>query len=300
MSTTHAPAMTAPSGAPRAAAAQPLVSVVVPTLNSASTLGRLLDSLAAQTLRDFEVVISDGGSHDATLELARSTAAALPLLRIDSRPDAGVYDAINRAVAQSRGQWWIVLGGDDRLHAPDTLQRASQALARTSADMVYGDVLMLAALGQVAAGARYTGALSLEQLLAQNICQQAIFYRRRLFDEIGGFDLRYKVWADWDFNLRVAFRRPIEWIDLVVTDYAATGMSARGGDALFEAEAAERLRRELLRLPLHRHLWPLHRRLLRQADGLRRRGQWADAARQIGAYLRLRLQRAFGASSISV
>lgn len=274
--------------------ARPAVSVVIPTLNSAGTLARLLQSLEAQTFRDFEVLVSDGASQDATVELARSAAAALPRLRVDSRPDAGVYDAINRGVVLARGQWVIVLGADDWLHAPDTLERAWRTLSRTPADLVYGDVRMMARLAGVEAGARYAGALSIEELMTKNICQQAIFYRRRLFDELGNFDLRYRIWADWDFNLRVAFRRRIEWIDLVIADYAATGMSTRGGDALFEAEAPERLRRELLTRPLDRHLWPLHRQLLRQANRMRRRGRWADAARHVGAYLSLRVRRAFG------
>jgi glycosyltransferase involved in cell wall biosynthesis len=269
----------------------PLISVIVPTMNSGATFGQLLASLTAQSFRDFEVIVSDGGSHDATLVLAQQAAASLPRLCIDSRPDDGVYDAINRGVEASRGQWIIVLGSDDRLHDRDTLQRASAALVRSSADMVYGDVRVMARLGDLEAGKRYIGRVTPVQLLTKNICQQSIFYRRTLFDAYGLFNLRYRLWADWDFNLRVAFRRPTEWIDLIVADYAATGMSTRGTDPAYEADAPERLRRDLLSLPSRRELWPLQRRLLQHAKVLRRRRQWADAARYLGAYLTLRAQR---------
>jgi len=265
----------------------PLISVVVPTMNSGATFGELLASLVAQTFRDFEVVVSDGGSQDATLTLARQAAASLPRLSIDSRPDDGIYDAINRGVKASSGRWIIILGSDDRLHEPETFQRASEPLLCSSADMIYGDVRMMARLGDVEAGSRYTGCLTLSELLTKNICQQAIFYRRALFEAYGLFDLRYRVWADWDLNLRVAFRRPTEWIDLVVTDYAATGMSTRGGDAVFEADAPERLRRELLSLSAQRQLWPLQRQLLRHARFFWRRGRLRDAALHFGTYLTL-------------
>jgi len=102
-------------------AARPLVSVVVPTMNSEAVLGGALQSLAGQVFRDFEVIVSDGASRDGTLALARQAAPAMPALVVDSRPDRGVYDAINRGVALARGDWVLVLGSDDRLHAPDTL-----------------------------------------------------------------------------------------------------------------------------------------------------------------------------------
>lgn len=270
----------------------PLISVIVPTLNSAATVAELLRSLARQTFRNFEVIVSDGGSGDATVQLARAAAASLPAMRVDSRRDAGVYDAINQGIELARGAWIIVLGGDDRLHADDTLARAAPMLARSVADMVYGDVHMMADGNGVRAGARYAGPMTLENLLSRNICQQSIFYRRSLFASLGVFNLRYRIWADWDFNLRVAFRRPFEWIDLVVADYAATGLSTKGGDPLFQEDAPERLRSELLLLlPQQKELWPLCRKLLRHADTLRRRGRWRKAVRLIGSYLALSARR---------
>lgn len=273
-----------------------MISVIVPTMNSAAHLGALLQSLATQTFRDFELVVSDGGSTDYTIALAQLASAALPAMRIDSRRDLGVYDAINRGTRLARGQWLLVLGSDDRLHAVDTLARAAALLVRSRAELVYGDVRMMAANSNgVPAGGRYAGALTLDDLLSKNICQQAIFYRRTLFEAVGGFDLRYRLWADWDFNLRTAFRGPLEWIDVIVADYAATGMSAQRSDTVFEADAPERLRQELQRRPFDRALWPLHRRLLRQADALRRRGRWREAARQIGTYALLRARRMLSA-----
>jgi glycosyltransferase involved in cell wall biosynthesis len=274
----------------------PLVSVVVPTMNSQAVLAAALQSLAAQTWRDFEVIVSDGASRDDTPAIARSLEGSLPALQVDSRPDRGVYDAINRGVALARGEWFLVLGSDDQLHSPDTLaQVAPQLLAAGSTSMVYGDVRMMAANHcGVPPGGRFAGPLPLQRWFVTNVCQQAIFYRRGLFDMLGGFDLRYRLYADWAFNLRAAFTAPPKWIDVVVSDYAATGMSASAVDALFVAELPELIRSEFARRPGQRELWPHQRRLLRDADAFRRRGEWGRALGFVGTYLRLLAQQVPG------
>jgi len=263
----------------------PRVSIVIPTWNSAAVLAHALESLATQTWRDFEVVISDGASTDATLAIAQGYTERLPALRIDSRKDSGVYDAINRGVTLARGAWFLVLGSDDRLHAADTLAQIAPHLAADGADrMVYGDVLVMDGPDR---GQRYAGPMPLKRLFARNICQQSIFYRRGLFDALGGFDARYRLYADWDFNLRAAFVAPTRWVDLIVADYAATGMSSGATDETYLREQPGLIRDELFRRAQDRASWPLQDHLLRVANRARRRGDWAGCLDWIGSYLRL-------------
>jgi len=280
------------------AAAPPLISVIVPTFNSSDHLAQALQSLADQRCRDFEVVLSDGASRDDTVRVARAFAAQLPSLLIDSRPDQGVYDAINRGIARAHGEWVLVLGSDDRLHAPETLATMAPLLQASDAGVVYGDVIVTGpSLLAVPVGGRYAGPMPLERLLVGNVCQQAMFYRRSLFAQLGPFNLRYRLWADWDFNLRAAFRVPMQWVDEVVSDYATSGMSSRGGDSLFDAERHELIRRELADRPYDRRLWPLQRYLLRQARAFRRGGRWRDALRLWGTYVVLRAKRVLAGKS---
>jgi glycosyltransferase involved in cell wall biosynthesis len=271
----------------------PLISVVIPTMNSAAVLDAALQSLADQSFRDFEVIVSDGASKDGTLAVAEGFVAALPRLHIDSRPDSGVYDAINRGVLLSRGAWFLVLGSDDRIHAPDTLATiAAHLRCAAQAQIVYGDVCMMAENRYgVPVGGRYMGPVSLSMFLHTNICQQAIFYRRELFDALGGFELRYRMCADWAFNLRAEFITPAHWVDVVVADYAATGLSAAGNDEAFVADFPAMLRVGLIRNADKRAYWPLQKRMLREADRLRRRGHWAGFADYLGTYLALLARR---------
>lgn len=277
------------SNAAPAAPAPPLLSIILPTFNCRAALAGALDSMVAQTMRDFEVIVSDGASTDGTAELARQRARALPACTVLSRPDRGVYDAINLGLEAAGGQWVLVLGSDDRLHSPATLEQATPWLQGAAADVVYGDVRIMGAnaLGVPPLG-RYAGPMPLHRLLRGNICQQAIFYRRSLFGRLGPFDLAYPVMADWDFNLRAAFAGTLQWIDLVVADYAGTGLSARRRDHAAMRGIPEMIRREFVRRHADAALRPHQRVLLRQADTLRRLGHWRDAGRQLRSYLWLR------------
>jgi glycosyltransferase involved in cell wall biosynthesis len=270
-----------------------MISVVVPTWNSEGALPQALQSLAEQTFRDFEVILSDGASVDGTLAVAERFKTALPQLHVDSRLDTGVYDAINRGVRLSCGTWFLVLGSDDCLHASTTLAAvADHLLAAGPAQMIYGDVRMMAANHSgVPSGGRFAGPLPLQRLFAANMCQQSVFYRRTLFETLGGFDERYRLYADWAFNIRAAFESSTQWIDVVVADYAATGMSANAVDRVFIDDMPELIRAEFMRRPHQRALWPLQRRVKHDANAFRKVGRWGLAFSYFGSYLRLLMQR---------
>src|SRR5579862_9848283 len=104
----------------------PMLSIIIATFNSSKTIGRCLDSIKNQTFTDFEIVIQDGLSTDATLEIVREfqQGNSRIVVRIESAKDRGVYDAMNRAVSKVRGTWLYFLGSDDELNDENVLERA--------------------------------------------------------------------------------------------------------------------------------------------------------------------------------
>lgn len=89
------------------------ISIITATYNAAQHLPRLIASLRAQTNKNFEWVVADGGSTDGTLGLLNEVKNIDVI--IDSRPDFGIYDALNRAIKLCSGEYYLVLGADDEL-----------------------------------------------------------------------------------------------------------------------------------------------------------------------------------------
>jgi Glycosyltransferases involved in cell wall biogenesis len=199
-----------------------MFSLVVPTLNVAPVVQACLASIARQSFAVYEVVLVDGGSNDRTLDVVAGFKPSLgDRLSMHTEKDSGVYEAMNRGIARARGEWLLFLGADDRLHGDDTLARVAAFINENPAShLVHGDVFLRST------SARYGGVFDLDTLLFErNICHQAIFYRREVFANLGPYNPRYRIWADWDFNIR-CFSNPalvVHHMDIVVADYNDAG-----------------------------------------------------------------------------
>ena len=202
------------------------ISVILPTRNAAVHLEACLESLRLQTFRDFEVCVIDACSEDKTREVV-SRYMDLPgmSLRFLSGIDSGVYEAMNKGVARARGEWLYFIGADDVLYDDDVFTEMVRFLCADDADIIYGDVV------QRSDGRRYCGRSSWHRLiLDRNICHQAIFYRKTVFQKLGNFDVKYRSWADWEFNIR-CFRNidiHTQWVDRKIAIYNnVTGISCQ-------------------------------------------------------------------------
>lgn len=103
--------------------ATPRISVVLPVRNAVSILPGTLDSLRAQTLRDFEIVVVDGQSIDGTLDLLRAASDDLPI-KLVSEPDRSVADALAKGLARATGDIVGILCADERYY-PYTLAQVA-------------------------------------------------------------------------------------------------------------------------------------------------------------------------------
>lgn len=81
---------------------EPLITIVTITYNAAGTVARTLESVASQDFTDYEHVIVDGASTDATLRLVES-APGKERRRVLSEPDNGLYDAMNKGIGLAKG-----------------------------------------------------------------------------------------------------------------------------------------------------------------------------------------------------
>lgn len=196
----------------------PLISVITPTFNSGEKIIRTVDSVLSQEPGLYEYLVVDGGSTDGSLAHIQARG---PALRWLSEPDGGIYDAMNKGVRLAAGRFLYFLGAGDRLR-PGALRAVADMVPPAGAlNLLYGDVHW------PERGGTYGGPFNAYRLVRQNICHQAIFYERGIFDLLKGYDLRYKICADHALNVR-CFGNPLvrtTHLDLVIADYEGGGIS---------------------------------------------------------------------------
>ncbi len=211
----------------------PLISIIIPTFNAETKIAASLSSIVNHQgdFEAFEIIVMDGASRDATPAIASEWAAHDSRISVQSEPDTGVYEAMNRGVARAQGEFLFFLGAGD-LVRPGALSQIAALLPPrgTKLRVVYGDICS-------PDGSIYDGPFSASKLRTQNIGHQAIFYERQIFARLGGYDTRYRSYADHVFNLKCWGSRAVAplYCPVVVADYEGAGLSD-DGDPLYDRD----------------------------------------------------------------
>jgi len=202
------------------------LSVVIPTKDSEAVLAQCLGSLVAQQFRGFEVLVMDGCSKDTTLAIAESYRRELPVLRVLSGADGGIYEAMNRGLALASGQFVMFLGSDDAIHGPTVFEELFAGRHRRLVqrrDVVYGDVETVPDCQILRQQLSYGG------FAKRNLCHQSIVYRTTALRSVGGFEVTYRASADWLANVRLFCTPCVRFahVPLLVCRFQLGGFHAR-------------------------------------------------------------------------
>ena len=183
------------------------VSIVTVCFNSATTIEATLASISAQSWRDFEHIVVDGGSTDDTL--ARVQAWHAHPVRLLSGPDAGMYDAMNKGVAASTGDAIGFLHSDDRYADDTALASIAQALADEAIDFVHGDLVFVDATDRHVV--RYWKGAAFDRRRLRRgwlPAHPTLYVRRAAFESTGPFSLDYGTAGDVDWMIRLLAGTP--------------------------------------------------------------------------------------------
>ena len=206
----------------------PLFSIITVTYNAESTVGRTIGSVASQTCRLFEHLIIDGDSSDGTLDIAERMSRDYGA-RILSSPDQGIYDAMNKGMAEAKGDYLIFLNAGDKFHSPDTLQLLADAIMDNDyPGVVYGQTDIVDNSGRRICGRHLQAPETLTLDSFRNgmvVCHQAFVPMRRI---ASNYDLRWRFSADYEWCVRVLqhSRRNV-CVDAVTVDYLQEGTTTR-------------------------------------------------------------------------
>jgi len=196
------------------------ISIITVTFNAASALPALIDSLRAQVDRDFEWVVMDAASTDGTVDILQAAGDLVGPWR--SEPDFGIYDAMNKALRLASGEYYLVLGADDRL-LPTAIADYREAIRKTSADVI-------SACAETDAGVRRPG---LGQPWRYGHAAFVSYHsvgtliRKILHERFGYYSRRFPIAADQYFLKQVCMAPTVKFAtaDFVAGHYSLEGMS---------------------------------------------------------------------------
>lgn len=204
----------------------PLITIIIVVYNGESSLEKSILSVLVQSYKNIEFIIIDGGSTDQTIDIIQKYESKISYW--ESTPDKGIYDAMNKAVSKSTGNWLYFLGSGDLLL--DSLTKISPFLIN-NATVYYGDVFRLDTQ------MKYDGYFSPYKLAITNICHQAIFYPSSVFKKYR-YDLKYKIQADHILNMYCFGDKQFnfKYIPMTISIYEGDGYSARNLDLEYVAD----------------------------------------------------------------
>jgi glycosyltransferase involved in cell wall biosynthesis len=199
----------------------PLVSIITPSFNQGRFIEEAILSVKAQNDSHVEHLIIDGGSTDGTLDVLRRYEETYHL-RWVSEPDEGQAEALNKGFRLARGEVLGWLNADDTYQPGAVRSAVTWLQSHPAVDLVYGGFHFINEGGKIL----YTHIppkFSLEKLLYGDIIPQAaMFFRRRIIEEIGGIDPNLHYVMDWEFVLRIARHYRVQGVPTVWGNFRIT------------------------------------------------------------------------------
>lgn len=178
------------------------ISIITVCYNAADTLGDTLDSVAAQTYRNVEHIVIDGGSTDGTTGVLNAKGKRVAIWH--SEPDRGMYDAMNKGLNLATGDVIGFLNSDDVFADDTVLAQVAEAFSKQGVDACYAD-LVYVDKGNMTKVTRYWKSRPYEDGLFEKGWMPAhpTFYARRwVYEKYGNYDLAYRRQSDFELTLR--------------------------------------------------------------------------------------------------
>ena len=196
----------------------PKISIIIPTFNSEKTIEKAILSVLKQTYCNVECLVIDGSSKDKTIDIVKKHEDKIVFL---SEKDSGIYNAMNKGIELSSGEWLLFLGSDDELEFNGIEKLIAVA---EDADIVYGSTTIIYDSGQTKK--RYSKDFKIIPVHSAAI-HQSVIMRKSVMQKLNCFDEQYKLLADYDITLRAYLKGyRFKQINNFISRFSNTGISS--------------------------------------------------------------------------
>lgn len=200
------------------------ITIITASYNAATTIEQTISSIVHQDYSDLEYIIVDGGSIDGTVEIIKQYEPYG--IKWISEPDQGLYDALNKGIQMSTGDFIEIIGADDALAKEDTISRIACQL-KSDVDILCGRVWCVDEQNKTQYVGTNENVQNQENYHGGMTPHAAMFARRELLERYP-FDTNYRIAADYKFFLQ-CYCDPtvrIQYSDEIVAFFANAGISS--------------------------------------------------------------------------
>jgi glycosyltransferase len=183
------------------------VSIITSVFNNKETIADAIDSVLSQDYKNIEYIVIDGGSSDGTVDIVKSYGDRVS--KFISEKDRGIYDGLNRGLSLASGGVVGFLHSDDiyakRSIISEVVERFEKGCAGVYGDLVYTTKIDTDRIIRYWKSREFDISLLKKGWMPPH---PTLFLKKEIYDRVGGFDLDFKIAADYDFMLRVLKENP--------------------------------------------------------------------------------------------
>ncbi len=185
------------------------ISVITACYNAAATIEDTVKSVLAQEGVELEYIVVDGASTDATMEIMGRYRRGITTLI--SEPDKGMYDALNKGLANASGEIIAFLNADDVYAGPDVLRQVVKAFEEGDTETVYGNLKYVDRADTARVVRSWDSGAYRKTKWRKGWMppHPAFFVRRECYERWGGFDTSFRSAADYELMLRFLYKNSV-------------------------------------------------------------------------------------------
>lgn len=199
-----------------------LVSIITPCLNSKKTIRKTIESVINQTYKNIEYIIVDGESTDGTIEIINEYREKYKdRIKFISEKDHGIYDAMNKGIKLCSGSLIGIINSDD-YYETNAVEIMVESMNESTYQILYGIVRVLKNETEYALSMNNHNFLN-ELMIPHPTC----FITKKIYEDFGAYNLKYKLASDYDLMLRSFRNKKISFISVgdIISNYSLGGAS---------------------------------------------------------------------------
>ncbi len=212
------------------------LSVITINLNNEKGLRQTLESIACQTFPDYELIVIDGGSTDGSIDIIKNYTHKISYWI--SEPDNGIYHAMNKGIRQSKGDYLYFLNSGDKLASDTVLNEVFSSTINSP--FICGNFITESKgiFKQEYPYKNRDWSFALYDIYSGDLCHQAFFINKNMFNQYGLYDERLKISADWKlFFVAIGINhQEVIYKDIDVVIYNMDGLSSTIGGKFIHEE----------------------------------------------------------------